>query len=133
MTDRIAIVTGASGGIGHAVAVRLARAGMAVAVHYSGNRDRAQTVADEITTAGGRALVVGADVADEAQIAALFDATGFWDAIAGDPFDRDEWLAAVRAAPAVKANFHTVLSARDTLPEVERHLTDDARLARCFR
>src|SRR5262245_2646716 len=73
MTDRIAIVTGASGGIGHAVAVRLARAGAAVAVHYSGNRDRAQAVADEIAAAGGRAIVVGADVADEAQVAALFD------------------------------------------------------------
>jgi 3-oxoacyl-[acyl-carrier protein] reductase len=73
MTDRIAIVTGASGGIGHAVAVRLAQAGMAVAVHYSGNRDRAQAVADEITAAGGRAMAVGADVADEAQVGALFD------------------------------------------------------------
>jgi 3-oxoacyl-[acyl-carrier protein] reductase len=73
MTDRIAIVTGASGGIGHAVAVRLAQAGMAVAVHYSGNRDRAQVVADEITAADGRAMVVGADVADEAEVAALFD------------------------------------------------------------
>src|ERR1700745_2398879 len=73
MTDRIAIVTGASGGIGHAVAVRLAEAGTAVAVHYAGNRDRAQTVADEIVAAGGRALVVGADIADEDQVAALFD------------------------------------------------------------
>jgi 3-oxoacyl-[acyl-carrier protein] reductase len=73
MTDRVAIVTGASGGIGHAVSVRLAQAGMAVAVHCSGNRDRAQAVADEITAAGGRAMVVGADVADEAQVGALFD------------------------------------------------------------
>jgi 3-oxoacyl-[acyl-carrier protein] reductase len=73
MTDRIAIVTGASGGIGHAVARRLAQAGMAVAVHYAGNRDRAQAVADEIVAAGGRAMVVGADVADEAQVATLFD------------------------------------------------------------
>jgi 3-oxoacyl-[acyl-carrier protein] reductase len=73
MTDRVAIVTGASGGIGHAVSVRLAQAGMAVAAHCSGNRDRAQAVADEITAAGGRAMVVGADVADEAQVGALFD------------------------------------------------------------
>jgi 3-oxoacyl-[acyl-carrier protein] reductase len=73
MTERVAIVTGASGGIGRAVAVRLAKAGMSVAVHYAGNRDRAKAVADEIVAAGGRALVVAADVADEAQVAALFD------------------------------------------------------------
>jgi len=73
MTERVAIVTGASGGIGHAVAVRLAQAGMAVAVHYAGNRDRGQTVVDEIVAGGGRAMVVSADVADEAEVAALFD------------------------------------------------------------
>jgi len=73
MTNRVAIVTGASGGIGRAVAVRLAEQGMAVAVHYSGNRERAQETADQVVAAGGRALVVSADVADEAAIAALFD------------------------------------------------------------
>ena len=73
MSERVAIVTGASGGIGHAVAVRLGQAGMAVAVHYAGNRDRAQAVADEVAAAGGRAMVVSADVADEEQIAAVFD------------------------------------------------------------
>src|SRR5262249_25435172 len=73
MTDRNAIVTGASGGIGHAVAIRLAQAGMAVAVHYAGNRDRAQAIADEIVAAGGGAMAVGADIADEDQVAALFD------------------------------------------------------------
>jgi 3-oxoacyl-[acyl-carrier protein] reductase len=73
MTDRVAIVTGGSGGIGRAVAVRLAESGMAVAVHYSGNRDRAQETADQVVAAGGRALVISADVADETQVAALFD------------------------------------------------------------
>jgi 3-oxoacyl-[acyl-carrier protein] reductase len=73
MTDRVAIVTGASGGIGHAVAVRLARAGMAVAVHYAGNKDRAQAVVDEVVAAGGRAMAVSADVADEERVAAMFD------------------------------------------------------------
>jgi 3-oxoacyl-[acyl-carrier protein] reductase len=73
MTDRVAIVTGASGGIGRDVAIRLAAQGMSVAVHYSGNRERAQETADQVVAAGGRALVIGADVADEAQIAALFD------------------------------------------------------------
>jgi glycerol-1-phosphate dehydrogenase [NAD(P)+] len=67
------------------------------------------------------------------RIAALFDATGFWDAIAEDPFSRAEWVAAVRAAPAVKEGFYTVLSSRDVRPEVEELLTRDPRLARCFR
>jgi glycerol-1-phosphate dehydrogenase [NAD(P)+] len=67
------------------------------------------------------------------EIAGLFDATGFWDAVATDPFSRAEWLSAIRAAPAVKPGFYTVLSGRDVLPEVERMLTDDPRLRRCFQ
>lgn len=67
------------------------------------------------------------------RIAALFDATGFWDAIADDPFPRSEWLAAFRAAPAVKERYYTVLSSRDVLPEVESILANDPNLKRCFR
>jgi glycerol-1-phosphate dehydrogenase [NAD(P)+] len=67
------------------------------------------------------------------RIAGLFDATGFWDAIAAEPFLRSEWLAAVRAAPAVKEGFYTVLSTRDVLPEAERILTQDPHLKRCFQ
>lgn len=67
------------------------------------------------------------------RIAELFDATGFWTAIAEDPFSRSEWLQAVRAAPSVKEGFYTVLSSRDVLPEVERILADDPRLKQCFQ
>ncbi|OBJ50913.1 SDR family oxidoreductase [Mycobacterium sp. 1423905.2] len=70
---RVALVTGASGGIGRAVAVQLARAGMDVAVHYAGNRDSALRTADEITNGGRRAMVVSADIADELQVADMFD------------------------------------------------------------
>ena len=72
---RVAIVTGASGGIGAAVAERLGAAGMAVVVHYAGKADRAEAVVERITAAGGAATSVQADVADEAQVAALFDET----------------------------------------------------------
>jgi glycerol-1-phosphate dehydrogenase [NAD(P)+] len=65
-------------------------------------------------------------------IAAAFSATGFWDAIAADPFSRREWLRAVEIAPTIKPGYYTVLSARDVLPEVTRLLTNDANLARCF-
>ena len=68
------------------------------------------------------------------EIAALFDATGFWDAIAADPFSRAEWLAAVpRGAVGQGGNYYTVLSSRDVLPEVERLLTEDELLKPCFR
>ncbi len=73
-TTRVAMVTGGSGGIGRAVAERLARDGMAVAVHYAGHEARAAEVVAAITAAGGRAMKVQADVADEAAMAAAFDA-----------------------------------------------------------
>src|SRR5262245_33553001 len=65
-------------------------------------------------------------------IARLFDKTGFWEAIKADPFSRAEWLEAVRRAPAIKEDFFTVLSTRDTLPEVEKALHTDKWLAPCF-
>src|SRR5258708_35628176 len=67
-----AIVTGASGGIGRAVATRLARDGFAVVVHYSGRADKAQAVVEEIKAGGGRAIAVRANVADAADVERLF-------------------------------------------------------------
>jgi glycerol-1-phosphate dehydrogenase [NAD(P)+] len=66
------------------------------------------------------------------RIAALFDATGFWRAIASDPFDRAEWLEAACIAPSIKSDFYTVLSSRDCLPEIESALQTDPNLRRCF-
>ena len=67
------------------------------------------------------------------RIAALFDATRFWRAIASDPFDRAEWLEAARIAPTMKSDFYTVLSSRDCLPEIETALDSDPNLRQCFR
>jgi 3-oxoacyl-[acyl-carrier protein] reductase len=71
---RVALVTGASGGIGRAVATKLGAAGMAVGVHYAGNRERAQKTADAVVAAGGQATLLQGDVADEAAVQTIFDA-----------------------------------------------------------
>jgi 3-oxoacyl-[acyl-carrier protein] reductase len=71
---RVAIVMGGSGGIGRATAVRLASDGMAVVVHYAGNETSAGETVEAITRDGGTAIAVGGDVADERDMAALFDA-----------------------------------------------------------
>ncbi|MGC1481492.1 MAG: iron-containing alcohol dehydrogenase family protein [Chthoniobacterales bacterium] len=65
-------------------------------------------------------------------IARLFDATGFWDSVASEPFDRAEWIAAARIAPSIKTDFYTILSSRDCLSEIERAIDTDPRLRRCF-
>lgn len=69
---RVAVVTGASRGIGRAVAARLAADGFAVVVGYVGSSDRAESTVHDLTSAGGRALAVRADVAAEDEVAALF-------------------------------------------------------------
>jgi 3-oxoacyl-[acyl-carrier protein] reductase len=71
--ERVAIVTGGSGGIGGAAARRLASTGTAVVVHYSGSAARADEVVAAITAAGGQAIAAGGDVADAEAMTALFD------------------------------------------------------------
>ena len=72
---RVAIVTGGSGGIGRVTAERLPADGLAVVVSYAGNPAPAEEAVRAVEKAGGTAIAVKADVADENEVAALFDET----------------------------------------------------------
>jgi len=71
----VAIVTGASRGIGAAIAQRLAKEGHAVVVNYAGNAGEAARVVAAIAAAGGQATAIQADVADASAVRRLFDET----------------------------------------------------------
>lgn len=72
-SNRVAIVTGGSRGIGRQSAERLAADGFAVVVNYAGNQAEADATVSAITATGGRAVAFRADVADEVSVSALFD------------------------------------------------------------
>jgi glucose 1-dehydrogenase len=67
-----ALVTGASSGIGRGIALALAEAGADVVVNYSSGEDKARAVCNEAEKLGVRAIAVGADVSDEAQVQRMF-------------------------------------------------------------
>lgn len=74
MTKPLVLITGASRGIGAATALQAAASGYVVCVHYHQRADRAAAIVDQITAAGGEAFAQAADVADERQVTALFQA-----------------------------------------------------------
>lgn len=69
---KAAIVTGGSGGIGQAIAMRLAADGFAVTVHYAGRADKARATVEAIEAKGGPAIAVQGDVARPADVERLF-------------------------------------------------------------
>src|SRR5258708_17864341 len=72
LSNKVAIVTGASKGIGDGIATAVGAASARVAVNYSSDRQGAERVAQAITDNGGEAIAVGADVSKAAEVARLF-------------------------------------------------------------
>ncbi|MEG5065922.1 SDR family oxidoreductase [Microcoleus sp. B3-A4] len=75
LAGKVAIVSGASRGIGRAIALRLSQEGASVVVNYARGADQAKDVVSAIEAAGGKALAVQADVSKTAEIRDLFDRT----------------------------------------------------------
>jgi len=105
LCGRRALVTGSSQGLGRVIAMRLALEGATVLVNNKDDENAVCRVVDEIVCAGGRAEAMCADVADEAQVATLFEAAGPVDVLVNnarlDPYLRTpattdgQWFEAV--------------------------------------
>lgn len=74
LSGQVAVITGASKGIGAAIAQRMAAEGAAVVVNYATSREAAERVVSDIQSIGGRAVAVQADVSDPSEVRRLFDA-----------------------------------------------------------
>lgn len=73
LSGKVALVTGASRGIGRAIAVRLASIGAVVAINYNGSEAKAEEVRAEIEAAGGKAFLIQANVADAEAVQRMFE------------------------------------------------------------
>jgi 3-oxoacyl-[acyl-carrier protein] reductase len=128
-TNKVAIVTGASRGIGAAIAQRLAADGFTVVVNYAGNAAEAEALVSKIEAAGGRAIPAQADVGDAGAVARMFDAAqaafGGVDVLVNNAgimrlatiADSDDALFDSQIAINLKGSFNTLREAAKRLRE----------------
>jgi len=131
--EKVAIVTGASGGIGAAIAERLGTDGFTVVVNYAGNAASANALVAKIEASGGRAVAAQADIADAAAVRRMFDsaetAFGGVDVLVNNAgvmmlatiADSDDALFDRQIAINLKGTFNT-------LREAARRLRDGGRI-----
>jgi len=127
--NKVAIVTGASRGIGAAIAHRLAADGFTVVVNYAGNATEAEALVEKIEAAGGHAIPAQADVSDAAAVARMFDAAqaafGGVDVLVNNAgimrlatvADSDDALFDSQIAINLKGSFNTLREAAKRLRE----------------
>jgi 3-oxoacyl-[acyl-carrier protein] reductase len=103
LEGKVALVTGASRGIGRAVAIRLAKSGAKIAVNYAGNQAAAEEVKQIIEQNGGEAILVQADISNaesvDAMVAAVMEAFGRIDILVNNAgITRDTLLMRMKEA-----------------------------------
>jgi 3-oxoacyl-[acyl-carrier protein] reductase len=132
-TNKVAIITGASRGIGAAIAERLASDGFTVVINYSGNAAPAEELARKIEQKGGRALTAKADVSDAEAVRRMFDAAeaafGGVDVL----INNAGIMTLAKLAEADDANFDRQISVNlkgtfNTLREAGKRLRDGGRI-----
>ncbi len=131
---RTALITGGGRRLGHAIGLALADAGFAIGIHCHNSREEADAVATEIHDQGGRATVLQADLADEAEVTTLLPhaqaALGPIGVLVNNAstFERDEWHDTSRASwdrhiePNLRAPFVLMQALAAALPETAQGL-----------